>query len=123
MKILSFTELWPKLKQDDFTTIRPWGLYWQLGEDVQVWYKNRSPKRRKLGTAKIIDIEQVTLLPEYVGTNRRIISEDEAINDGFPGGLKEMVTWMHNTYRCNFNPVMQVMTLRWITREAKEVKP
>ena len=59
MRIISFTEKWSKLEQPIFTTFRYPRIDrdWQIGEMVQVFYKNRSPKREKLGVAQIIGKE------------------------------------------------------------------
>ncbi len=56
MRIISFTEMWLKLKSPVFTTFRfpRKDKDWQVGEIVQVYFKNRSPDRKKLGEVEII---------------------------------------------------------------------
>jgi len=61
--------MWDKLNQDEFTTWRfprkdaSKGRDWHVGEKVQCFYKNRSPKNRKfLFNAEIIHKEPRHLL-------------------------------------------------------------
>ena len=76
MRIISFTEKWDKLKQPECTTFRfpRKDKDWYVGEIVQVFYKNRSPKREKLGIAGIRDKE-----PKVMND----VTEQEAKADGF----------------------------------------
>jgi len=116
MKILSFTERWRKLEDDELTTIRPDSTYWNEGDHVQVWFRNRSPKRYKLGEADILSIEKVAIEfrnYEMETAELRLLTDEEAAADGFPGGREELNKWMVKTYRCNYEPVMQILTIRW----------
>jgi hypothetical protein len=61
--------MWDKLNYDEFTTWRfprkdaPKGRDWHIGEKVQCYYKNRSPKNRKyLFNAEIISKEPRRIL-------------------------------------------------------------
>ena len=115
MRIISFTKMWDKLKQPEFTTFRyPRGdKDWFVGEEVQVFYKNRSPNREKIGIAEIVKIEPRRIL-SVVPYDIPRISDDEAISDGFEN-FNDMVDWLHKTYskwvlRSNINK----LTLRWL---------
>ena len=60
MRIISFSKRWPKLLNQEFTTFRfpRKDRNWEVGERVQVYYKNRTPEREKLGEAEIINKEK-----------------------------------------------------------------
>ena len=102
MRILSFTEMWDKLKQPEFTTFRypRCDKDWYSGEIVQVFYKSRSPKRRRLGTAKIIGKERRELDPNF-GHVAPVISQDEAEKDGFIS-RGDMVMFMQRQYGLDY---------------------
>lgn len=112
MRIISFTKMWDKLKQSEFTTFRyPRGdKDWQEGETVQVYFKNRSPNREKLGVAKIVNKEL-----KLTGRKDADITDDEAIADGFTD-VRNMEQWLMKTYgiRKNCEENMNKLTLRWI---------
>lgn len=50
MRIISFSRMWDKLQDDEFTTFRfpRKDKDWYKNEKVQVYYKNRSPHRQSL---------------------------------------------------------------------------
>ena len=109
MRILSFSQKWDKLQKPEFTTFRY--PYWKEGEVVQVFYKNRSPNREKLGVATIIKIEDVELDP-FFSDVARLITDQEAIEDGFKNRA-DMVKWMRKTYGLDFISRMNKLTLSW----------
>uniref|UniRef100_A0A6M3J2V5 Uncharacterized protein n=1 Tax=viral metagenome TaxID=1070528 RepID=A0A6M3J2V5_9ZZZZ len=125
MRIISFSEKWPKLhlelpveKRPDFCTFRYW--YWQLGWGVQVFYKNRSRipgVREKLGEATIIKAEPRELdkfAAEKGWNDYPLVTDTEAQEDGFPN-LDEMVKFMEKQYGgLDWYPVMNKLTLRWL---------
>ena len=105
MRILSFSKRWQKLSNPVFTTFRfpRRDEDWQVGEMVQVYYKNRTPQRERLGEAKIINKEL-----RKIAT----VTEQEAIADGF-ANLFEMNTWFRKTQRIFEEPINK-LTLRWV---------
>ena len=107
MRILGFSKKWPKLEQQEFTTFRfpRKDKDWYVGEVVQVFYKNRSPQRERLGIAEIIGKER----------NRYGAENDaEARADGFLD-CRDMERWMIKTYgeARTWKP-MNKLTLRWV---------
>jgi hypothetical protein len=116
VRIISFSTLWPKLLKPDFTTFRyrRKDTDWYQGERVQVFLKNRSPKRKRLGEAVIVFKE-----PVKFGGNRHItpkcrpICEEEAIEDGFQG-IEDMMKYMMKQYGRRFYPAMNKLTLKWV---------
>ena len=82
MRIISYSRMWPKLKQPIHTTFRfprkdaPKGRDWHGGEEVQEYFKSRSPERQFIQIAKIIKKEAKLICQ---------ITEEEAIEDGFDG--------------------------------------
>ena len=125
MRILSFSQKWPKLHLDlpvdrhpDFTTFR--GFYWQEGWPVQVFYKARSKNRERLGEALIINLEARELDKWMVdkGLNDHpLVTDQEAQEDGF-ANLDDMVKWMQKRYGLDWMPLMAKLTLRWIAQNA-----
>ena len=108
MRILSFSQRWSKLSNREFTTFRftRKDKDWFTGEQVQVFYKNPSPKREKLGLAVIIKKEERNILA-FSGR-----SNAEAVADGFKD-YNDMLIWLRKTY--GGLPVrMNKLTLRWI---------
>ena len=104
--------MWDKLKQPEFTTFRfpRKDSDWQVGETVQVFFRNRSPNREKLGEAVIVSKElKVTGRPDTD------ITDDEAIADGF-SDVRNMEQWLISTYgiRKVCEEKMNKLTLRWI---------
>jgi hypothetical protein len=116
MRIISFSKMWPKLQQETFTTFRfprkdaGRGRDWAIGERVQVYYKSRSPDRKRLGAAEIVG-KQSKLV--------QLITEQEAIKDGFPSGHSEMVRWLKKAHSIKSAALlcMNKLTLRWIEHE------
>ena len=106
MRILSLSKKWDKLNQPEFTTFRfpRKDRDWDVGEEVQVFFKNRSPQREKLGEAVIIAKEN-----RKYGAN----TDTEAQVDGF-SDLRDMERWMIKTYgeARTFEP-MNKLTLSW----------
>ncbi len=111
MRILSFSEKFPKLQQPVFTTFRY--PYWRVGETVQVFYKSRSPEREKLGIAEIVSIEHRELDPRFDYEGRPLVTEAEAIADGF-ASRADMVLYMQKQYGRNFLSCLDKLTLRWV---------
>jgi hypothetical protein len=122
MRILSFSEKWPKLhlglpieQRPDFTTFRY--AYWQKGWPVQVFYKARSKEHReKLGEVLIIKCEPRELdkwIAEKGWNDYPLVTDKEAQEDGF-ADLDDMVGFMQKQYGLDFMPVMAKLTLRWL---------
>lgn len=112
MRIISFSEHWPKLKQPEFTTFRfpRKDRDWYIGEVVQVYFKNRTPQREKLGIAEIINKETCKIGSAYEHFRP---TEAEAIVDGF-ASLIEMNKWFTKVHgdRIFMQPINK-LTLRW----------
>ncbi len=116
MRIMGFSQKWPKLKQSEFTTFRfsrRDKRDWEVGEVVQVYFKNRTPQREKLGEAEIVKKELRKIATAY---EQYRPTEEEAIADGF-ANLFEMNTWFRKTYgKRIFEEGINKLTLRWISR-------
>ena len=112
MRIISFTKMWDKLKQPEFTTFRfpRKDKDWQEGETIQVFCRNRSPNREKLGEALIVGKES-----KITGRPETDITDEEAIADGFTDA-RDMEQWLIQTYgiRRVAQESMNKLTLRWI---------
>ncbi len=121
MRIISFCKKWEKLEQPEFTTFRfpRKDKDWYVGEVVQVFYRNRSPLREKLGVAEIIEKERREL--DSFFTDGRLISprdiplttDEEAIADGFMG-REDMATFMERQYGLDYLSLFNKLTLKWI---------
>ena len=105
MRIISFSKHWDKLKQAEFTTFRfpRKDKDWAVDEIVQVFFKNRSPQREKIGVALIVG-KEIRLGPK---------DDKEAQDDGFID-CEDMLRWMVKTYgeSKTWKP-MNKLTLRW----------
>ena len=113
MRIISFSKEWDKLNQPEFTTFRfqRKDKDWYVGEIVQVYFKNRSPQREKLGEAKIISKEMRKIATAY---EQYRPTEEEAKADGFDN-LFEMNIWFRKIFRDRiFEEPINKLTLRWI---------
>lgn len=112
MRIISFTKMWDKLKKPEFTTFRfpRKDKDWQEGETVQVYFKNRSPNREKLGDAIIVKKEV-----KVTGRPNTDITDEEAREDGF-SDVRDMEQWLIQTYgiRKVCEESMNKLSLRWI---------
>lgn len=113
MRIISFTEKWPKLQQDRFTTFRY--PYWKKGWPVQLFYRSRSPHREKLGEGVIVKLERVVMEPGAYPEIYRLIYEGEAREDGF-GSLALMVIWLKKTYGKKYSPIIDKLTIKVTAR-------
>jgi len=115
LRILSFSKMWDKLKQDTFTTFRfiRKDKDWQKGEVVRVFYKQRSPERKELGIAEIIDKEPKKILED--------VTDIEAKEDGFQS-ISDMAIWMRKRYgnRIEEEPI-NCLTLKWIKKETNRL--
>ena len=105
MRIIRLTLMWEKLNQPEFTTFR-FSIKdkdWYIGEQVQVYYKNRSPHRKRIGVAEIIQKVQ-----------KHASSDKEARENGF-NDLRDMDNWMIKTYgeEKTCQP-MNKLTLKWV---------
>jgi len=116
MRIISFSKKWVKLKQPDFTTFRfpRKDRDWEVGEVVQVYYKNRTPQREKLGEAKILKLEKrYFYLPDEDVPLRSLMSHAEAKRDGFKN-YQDMTAWLEKSYGGRiYDEPMNKLTLRW----------
>jgi hypothetical protein len=143
VRILGFSEHWSKLNNDLlFTTFRfarkdaPKGRDWAIEETLQIYYKPRSPKREFLGIARIIRKEPKSLSKHfsyfsYEENTPDVIRPDEAEDDGFTnkhhggGDTEGMRNYFRKTYgwtKCDKEPIYK-LTLYWIKKADKEVKP
>ena len=115
MRVLGFSQRWPKLQQDVFTTFRYPRLDrdWYIGEHVQLVYKPRSKDREVLGEAVIWKKEVRELDRKYhaMRPDVSLLTDEEAQADGFES-LDDMFHWMEKTYgRLDFMPRMNKLTL------------
>lgn len=116
MRIISFSKMWAKLSQSEFTTFRfprkdaYRGREWHEGEEVQVYFKSRSPTRQKLGDALIVRVEK-----RLIGDCDSDVTEAEAIADGFDS-IQDMENWMIKTHGAErvLSESMNKITLRYI---------
>lgn len=131
MRILGFSQKWPKLQQDIFTTFRfpRKDKDWQVEEVMQVVYKPRSKDREYLGTARITRKEPKDLSKHWSyfasasnPNTPEMIDPVEAETDGFTGqhgggNIKAMIDFFFETYgfRC-YKEKMNKLTLYWIER-------
>lgn len=119
MRILGFSELWPKLKQPTFTTFRfpRRDADWQVGETVKIVYQ---PRRKGggdvLGIAEIMKKEARDAYGNKPSCDW--LCQEEAQADGF-FGLVDMLSWLMDTYgqRRIKEDVLNKLTLRWEKRE------
>lgn len=109
---MSFSEMWVKLQQPEFTTFRlprkdtGRGHDWHEGEVVQVYYRCRAHERKKLGEAVIVAKEE-----RWVSD----IRNDEAKADGFPDGKEEMWRWLLRAHKnLEARTPINKLTLRWL---------
>lgn len=114
MRILGFSEMWPKLLQGEFTTFRfpRKDKDWYVGEEVQIVYKPRSKEREMLGVAVVIGRARRQMLYPVAVLN---VYLEEAIADGF-NNSEEMEHWLIKTYgekRLTAEP-MNKLTLKWM---------
>ena len=120
MRIISFSKNWvnyitgkPKLDEPEFTTFRAprKDRDWEVGERVQVFFKNRTPQRKFLGIAEIMG-KKAKDLDAYCNAETSI-SILEAQEDGFISleGMAEAFKKMHGG-KTAFNK----LTLKWIER-------
>ena len=132
MRIISFSKKWDKLKQPEFTTFRfpRKDRDWEDGEVVQVYYKNRSPLREKLGDAEIISKVKRRMARNGDETGEVLITYQEAEDDGFTGTLDKpayfnMWEFLWDYYMWEFlrdyyggerlqKEPMNKLTLRWL---------
>lgn len=122
MRVLGFSEMWPKLNKLEFTTFRfsRRDKDWQVGEIVKVVYKPRSRSRQLLGEAQIIGKES-RRIDRYRGSPSipygGFVTEEEAIKDGFASS-KEMLSWLEKAHgkdgRWTSGEPMNKLTLRWV---------
>ena len=127
MRVLGFSQKWPKLEQDTFTTFRfqRKDKDWYVDEVVQVVYKPRSKEREVLGTAKIVGKEARYMAWGGSGLTQPKVTNAEAIEDGFPDGYNPFGTrksgyfymweWLLDTYggRRLLDEPMNKITLKW----------
>ena len=111
MRIMGFSQEWPKLVLDVFTTFRlaRRDKDWFVGEQVLVVLHPRSRGRKVLGIAEIIQKEMKT---------PGAITKKEAIEDGFTS-LEGFWEWMAETHGIPSLACRDLnkLTLRWVRRE------
>lgn len=115
MRIMGFSQMWPKLQQDKFTTFRfsRRDKDWAIEEVVKVVYK----PRRKGGGGFLGIAEIVRSVPRDVYGKLSAwstISEKEAVVDGFKSRA-HMELWLIDTYGVEriANEPMNKLTLKW----------
>ena len=117
MRIMSFSQRWPKLLKDEFTTFRypRADKDWCVGECIQVYYKNRSPQRERICIAEIINKEIRELEPAFATPDTPLVTEEEAKEDGFESRI-HMVQFMEKQYGLDyisrFNKLTLIRTLK-----------
>ncbi len=113
MRIISFSKKWNKLQQPIFTTFRYPRLDkdWQVGERVQVFFKNRSPRREKLGEA-IITAKVYRELSSYFADDAPLVTSKEAKEDGFIDRY-DMSCFMEKQYGLDYISLFNKLTLEW----------
>ncbi len=94
MRVLGFSQQWPKLSNLVFTTFRfpRKDTDWH-SERVQVVYRPRSKNRKFLFLADIINVEARSFDPTFAPR----ITDAEAIADGF-SGILSMHAWLTNSH-------------------------
>lgn len=113
MRIISFTKKWDKLQKPEFTTFRfaRKDRDWEIGERVQVYFKNRTPQREKLGEAIITNKELRKIATAY---EQYRPTEEEAVADGF-SSVFEMNTFFRDTHGHRiFEEPINKLTLRYL---------
>lgn len=117
MRVLGFSQRWPKLKAEHFTTFRypRRDRDWREGEEVQIVLHPRSPNREALGIARITRVRP--MMPARITNNIAKL-------DGF-NSAQDMRNWLYKTYRLDVrfqenNPINR-LTLVWVVNEAEEL--
>lgn len=116
MRVLGFSETWPKLEQDTFTTFRfpRKDKDWYVGEVVKVVYQ---PRRKGggdfLGIAEILKSEKRDILRLDL-KRAGPVTEVEARLDGFES-FSAMQAWLNERYGIDrlWDEPMQKLTLSW----------
>lgn len=112
MRIISFTEMWPKLQASQFTTWRfpRRDRDYITGEQLQAWYRQRSPKRQFLFNVEVVSKWSKWL----IDANGLHIRPDEALVDGFdsPEQMFEFLKKAHG--KRVYNEPINVLLLRKI---------
>ena len=90
IRVMGFSRLWPKLNQEQFTTIRfpRKDKDWVVGEVVKVTYRLDSKERLVIGTTQIVSKTPIML---------HDLSDAEAREDGYED-LQAMVVRMHDVH-------------------------
>ena len=90
MRIMGFSEMWPKLQQQEFTTFRVprKDKDWWTGELVQIVYRPRSRNRKLICLAEIHQKNPITF---------KAVTEEEAKADGFSSTF-EMWQWLQGAH-------------------------
>jgi len=132
MRILGFSQMWPKLKEDQFTTYRfpRKDKDWQIEEVVQVVFKPRTKDRVILGIARIIRVTQKDINNQwsyYPSPSKPntpdMITPWEAEEDGFEGQhgggdvdkMRKYFQDAHGYTRCD-KEMINKLQLYWIER-------
>lgn len=116
MRPLGFSKRWQKLSNSTFTTFRypRADKDWEIGEEVQIIVQ---PRRKgggeKLGIARIIGKERRELDPFFSGGTIPLLTEEEAVADGFANHRK-MTDYMEKQYGLDYISLFNKLTLRWV---------
>lgn len=114
MRRLGFSVCWKKLQQDELTTFRfpRRDKDWIVGETVLVVYQPRHDNV-VLGLAHIESREPRAASKAMATTGVPMITEEEAIADGFPS-LGEMLTWFWKSAKDRvMKEAINKLTIRW----------
>lgn len=123
MRILGFSEPWPKLLNPTFTTFRLTrrDRDWEVGELAQVIYKPRSKERVFLGTAWIIGKEPRDMV---LGRHHKypIVTLEEELRDGFNNywDMWDSLVKAHPRERLYREP-MNKLTIAWDLHPPEEL--
>ena len=122
MRVLGFSEMWPKLHLELPVAERPLVTTfrfsrkdkdWFVSEFVQVVYRPRSKDRKVLGIAEIVGREPRRIFEATLG-DCPVLTNEEAVADGFDVAW-DMIGWLDKTYgiRRLLNEPMNKLTLEW----------
>ena len=114
MRRMGFTLCWPKLSQDECSTLRftRRDKDWLLGETVLVVYQPRH-YNYVLGMAMIISKEPRAVSRAMASADAPLVTEEEAIADGFDN-LGGLLQWFWKTGKDRvMKEAVNKLTIRW----------
>ncbi len=115
MRRMGFSLNWPKLKQEELTTMRfkRRDKDWLVGETVMVVYQPRH-FNHALGLATILKKETRAVSRVMVSPETPLVTEEEAVQDGFEhlGGLLQWL-WKSGGKDRVMQETVNKLTIRW----------